>query len=114
MIDIRETAAVIALVRRGDRLWHHYANLVESAGSAMAVLRGEYKGIRLLGNSRAVQCGSPSAAEDPDDPDLDAIVEEIAAWRDKGLDVLTVLDEAYPPNLRTIHNRPPCSSSAAA
>ena len=38
MTDRRETAALIALLRRGDRLWHHYAQLVEAAGSALAVL----------------------------------------------------------------------------
>lgn len=104
MIEIRETAAVIALVRRGDRLWHHYANLIESAESAMAVLRGEYQELDSSGTLSLFHAIPPSAAEDQD---LDAIVEEITAWRDEGLDVLTVLDEAYPPNLRTIHDRPP-------
>ena len=40
-MDLSKTAALIALVRRGDHAWHHYADAVEAAGSALAVLRGD-------------------------------------------------------------------------
>jgi DNA processing protein len=103
MNDARETAAIVALLRRGDRLWHHYADLVESRGSALAVLDGDYED--------PVQLEAPALFDaDPDpvgDVDLDAVQREVEAWRSEGMRVVTVLDNDYPANLRTIHNRPP-------
>ena len=99
-MNLVETAALIALVRSGDRAWHHVADVVESAGSAEAVLRGDV----------------PEAAEPltlfeneatSEEPDLDAIVREIEAWQHEGIQILTVLDAGYPTNLRSVHNRPP-------
>ncbi len=102
MIARDETAAVIALLRRGDRPWHHYAQLIETAGSAIDVLEGRY--------------------HDPDEPehltlfpagpadegvDLAAIAGEIEAWEAEGMTLVTVMDERYPVNLRSIYNRPP-------
>ena len=94
-----ETAALIALLRRGDRAWHHYAEIVEARGSALAVL----------------QEGAPDELDVPtlfppvdrEDVDLDAIVAEVDGWRAEGIAVLTVLNERYPQNLRSIHDRPP-------
>lgn len=101
MSDLRETAALIALLRRGDRLWHHYAELVESAGSAVAVLDGDFDDPAREQSLALFEDGEPAAV------DLDAISAEVAAWRDEGFAVLTVLDDGYPANLRTVHNRPP-------
>lgn len=95
-----ETAALIALLRTGDRPWHHYSDLVEGAGSAVAVLRGDYVDpdeLPTLFDAR----GQSS------EPDLSAAIEEIERWRAEGMTILTVLDDAYPNNLRTVHNRPP-------
>ena len=39
--------------------------------------------------------------------DLRPILEELDAWQNEGIEVITVLDARYPLNLRTIHNRPP-------
>jgi DNA processing protein len=94
-----ETAAVLALVRRGDRLWHHYASLIDMAGSAVAVLHGDFE-----------EPGDPQfrlfeSVEPP--PDLDSIVAEIRQWREEGISVISILDDEYPSNLRSIHNRPP-------
>lgn len=95
-----ETAALVALARRGDRLWHHYAALVEMAGSALAVLHGDFE-----------EPGDPQhrlfdiGPSDP--PDLDAIVAEIQQWRDEEMSLISILDDEYPANLRSIHNRPP-------
>lgn len=102
MDSVQETAALIALLRRRDRLWHHYAALVEEAGSATAVLEGNYdefvpeEATCLFDDSHA-----------PEPVDLSSIVAELVAWRRDGIDVITVLDEQYPANLRTVHNRPP-------
>jgi DNA processing protein len=101
MTDLRENAAVLALVRRGDRPWHHYAGLIDAAGSAQAVLTGEYE-VPFYEPPRLFEetTGTPEAR-------LDAIVEEIRAWHAEGLQLVTIVDESYPENLRSIHNRPP-------
>lgn len=102
MHDRREDAAVIALIRGGDRPWHHYAQLAESAGSALAILEGRYvdpdddEPLVLFSEGR-----------DPEPVDLDAICSEIEAWEVEGMQLVTVLDDDYPVNLRSIHNRPP-------
>lgn len=105
MIDTLETAAVVALLRRGDRLWHHYADLIESSGSVFSVLADDPGEPDSL--EPPTLFAGASTRESPPEVDLDAIAEEITAWRDEGMQVLTVLDEEYPSNLRTIHNRPP-------
>jgi DNA processing protein len=96
-----ETAALIALLRRGDRAWHHYADVVEAAGSAVAVLRGEAPEAELEPLTLF------DAADAMDEPDLEAIVAEVEGWQREGMQVLTVLDDGYPTNLRSVHNRPP-------
>jgi DNA processing protein len=94
----RETAALIALIRRGDRPWHHFSDLVEEAGSALAVVSGDFAG----------DAETPTLFPREQTPvDLRAIAEEVEAWEAEGIAVVTVLDERYPANLRTIHNRPP-------
>jgi DNA processing protein len=105
MTDLRETAAMIGLLRRGGRVWHQYADLVESAGSAIEVLAA---GSGLSGvDEPAATLFEMDPAPPAEEPDLDAIIAEIRAWQAEGIQVLSVLDEEYPPNLRTIHNRPP-------
>ena len=85
----RETAAMIALVRRGGRAWHHYADLVESTGSALEVLDGG-------GLSPADEPPSTLFDLDPapqrDKVDLDPIEAEVRGWEDDGIRVLSVLD----------------------
>jgi DNA processing protein len=99
-MDLLETAAVVALVRRGGRAWHEYADLVETTGSALAVLRGDIpddqEPLTLFEDREPLE-----------EPDLDAVVAELEGWQREGMRILTVLDEAYPTNLRSVHNRPP-------
>ena len=95
----RETAALIALLRRGDRAWHHYAEIVEARGSALAVLDE--------GATDELDTPTLFPPTDREDFDLDAIVAEIDGWHAEGITVLSVLDERYPQNLRSIHDRPP-------
>jgi DNA processing protein len=95
-----ETAALIALVRRGGRAWHQFAELVEARGSALAVLR----------EPDPDDATTPTlfqAGAEPDVVDLEAIADEVRQWDAEGISIATVLDDAYPANLRTIHNRPP-------
>lgn len=98
MTDRRETAALIALLRRKDRPWHHYANLVEDVGSAVAILTGDYE---------SPYYEPPQLFDELSEVDLTAVEQEVADWAAEGIHAITVLDEAYPSNLRTIHNRPP-------
>ena len=96
---------MIGLLRRGGRVWHQYADLVESVGSAIEVLAG---GSDLGGGDEPVATlFEMDPAPPAEETDLDAIIAEIRAWQAEGIQVLSVLDEEYPPNLRTIHNRPP-------
>jgi DNA processing protein len=105
MTELLETAAMIGLLRRGGRAWHQFADLVESSGSALAVLAGDAKidgGDEPAGTLFELEPATPA-----DEPDLEAIMAEIRGWQAEGIQVLSVLDEEYPSNLRTIHNRPP-------
>ncbi|MGI8920259.1 MAG: DNA-processing protein DprA [Solirubrobacteraceae bacterium] len=97
MSRLRETAAVVALLRRGGRPPHELSERIEVAGSATAVLGGaDDSAPRLFAADAYGQV-----------VDLEAIAGEVAGWESQGLAVITVLDARYPPNLRTIHNRPP-------
>jgi DNA processing protein len=87
-----EHAALVLLLRTGTRPWQHYADLVEEAGSALAVLEQE--------------AGPQQQLLDPH-PDLQAAARQIEQWRAEGMRLLTVLDEDYPENLRGVHDRPP-------
>jgi DNA processing protein len=99
MAWIDETAALVALLRMGSRFWHECAEQVEEAGSAQEVLQRE-----LEGQSEG-KLFSTDADLSP--PNLAEVAGEIEAWLDEGMRLVTVLDEEYPSNLRTIHNLPP-------
>lgn len=96
MSDRTEAAALIALLRAGERPWAEYADLVEEAGSAVAVLEREHatEPATLFGDSRP-----PTQ--------LEQIAAEIDAWETEGMRLQTVLDPGYPENLRGVHDRPP-------
>jgi len=92
MSSLTEAAALVVLLRTGARPWQQYADLVEEAGSAVAVLERER--------------GGQSSLFAADDADADAET-DVETWRREGIELLTVLDAAYPQNLRTVHDRPP-------
>jgi DNA processing protein len=99
MASPNESAALVVLLRSGKRPWQQYADVVEDAGSAIAVLTDERASTQTLFG-------------DPDDPDRaeDEIAKaaaEIEQWEREGMRLLTVLDSGYPDNLRTVHDRPP-------
>jgi DNA processing protein len=89
MDSLSERAALVTLLRTGDRPWAEYAELVEEAGSAVAVLDRE-----------------PETSLFASDEHAKARV-DVTAWEDQGLGLLTVLDDGYPGNLRAVHDRPP-------
>jgi DNA processing protein len=89
-----ESAALVALLRNGRRPWQLYANLVEEAGSAIAVLERE--------------CGEQASLfGDPMREQIARAAAEIEAWSAEGMRLLTVLDPGFPENLRGVHDRPP-------
>lgn len=96
MPDRTEAAALIALLREGERPWAEWAALVEEAGSAVALLEREREPQppTLFGEDR------PPAQ-------LEEIAAEIVAWEAAGMRLHTVLDAGYPENLRAVHDRPP-------
>lgn len=99
MRSLEETAALVALLRIGRHFWHEVAELVEEEESALRVLERE-----LEGRDEGTLFPDESA---PERPNLDSIAEEIQGWLAEGMKMVTVLDESYPANLRTIHDLPP-------
>jgi DNA processing protein len=92
MSSLAERAALVTLLRTGKRPWAVYADLVEEAGSAIAVLEEEQRELTLF---------------ESETRDRNAAEGQIAAWEREGMQLVTVLDEAYPENLRAVHDRPP-------
>jgi DNA processing protein len=97
MTPLSEAAALVVLLRSGRRPWPAYAELVEDAGSALAVLE------RQATDSDE----QPSLFHEPHEPLVKAAEDEVATWEASGMRLLTVLDPDYPDNLRAVHDRPP-------
>jgi DNA processing protein len=91
-----ENAALVVLLRQGKRSPQAYAELVEDARSAVAVLEGEDLQQGLF------------------DPDLEAAMSDIQGWEARGIDLVSVLDPRYPENLLAVHDRPPLLFVAGA
>jgi DNA processing protein len=95
-----EAAALLILTRSGRLAAARYSSLVEAAGSALAVLHRE----RLEAEAQT------SFFTDPEErlaAELSDAAREIAGWRAQGMQLLTVLDPAYPENLKAAYDRPP-------
>jgi len=92
-----ETTAMVALLRSGALPWQRYADLVEEAGSALRVLTEETARIDDQTTLFA--------------PDVERLLSqaqaEIEGWEAVGMELLTVLDDGYPDNLRAVYDRPP-------
>jgi DNA processing protein len=101
MADVREQAAVLALVEKSPHLWSDVATLIESCGSALRLVRRDWSGFEPLELQEAKQLG------DVTDADLDRYEQLIAECAADGIALLTVLDAGYPRNLRQVYNRPP-------
>ncbi len=92
---------MVALLRGSRRPWVEYAELVEEAGSAAAVLERE----------QATQAGGqttliPDDAATSEEHVAHAIA-DLERWDAQGMRLLTILDPDYPPNLKAVHDRPP-------
>jgi DNA processing protein len=102
--DRREQAALLALTEVSPAPWHEVADLVEDAGSVMAVVEGTaqsytQKGTELL--AELVRQTTPAMV----DSWISTIEMTLEQLPDASL--ITVLDPEYPENLRRIYNRPP-------
>ena len=95
---------MVVLLRLGRRPWVEYAALVEERGSTAAVLEDE-----LQGDKEQTALFSTSTPTDTTNPNtlLDQARADVERWSAQGMHLLTVLDPAYPPNLRAVHDRPP-------
>jgi DNA processing protein len=86
-----ETAALVALLREGGRVWARYVVAARKSGarsvSALAVLEQE---LGLLSYEA-----------------LASAELELSQWRARGYQVLATSDSEYPDNLRVVENRPP-------
>jgi DNA processing protein len=85
------------LLRLGRRPWQAHAELVQSCGSAVAVLEREL----------SEQRGQASLLPGDPAPLLEAAAADIARWQADGHRLITVLDSDYPLNLHGVHDRPP-------
>jgi len=104
---------MVALLRTGKRPWVEYAERVEEKGSASAVLAEELAG-RAAPTQQTEQTSllePPAPARDVAEPTAERLLAEARAdldrWSASGMNLVTVLEPAYPPNLRAVHDRPP-------
>jgi len=104
MTTRREQAALLALTEASPRPWHEVSELVEDVGSAVAIAEGtatvagapEQELLRTLSERT-----TPEMVSRWNDV-LDGLIDRIPR-----INLLTVLDESYPINLRKVYNRPP-------
>jgi DNA processing protein len=82
-----DAAALVLLLRAGKRPWQQYSELVENNDVALSLLDEE---LGLLAREQ-----------------LEPVQAELETWYQRGFQVLTVLDDGYPDNLRAVHDRPP-------
>jgi len=95
LVSTRETAAVLALMARRPSPMNRLAGAIEEEGSALRLLREieEKETERLF-------------AIDDRQVTLDELEEHVHAWEREGIQLVTVLDAAYPANLRMVYDRP--------
>ena len=96
LVSTRERAAVLALMARRKVQWNRLAGSIEEAGSALALLEE-------LEKAKDPRLFSVESAE----VTLDQLEERVISYEQEGIWLTTVLDAAYPMNLRMVHDRPP-------
>ncbi len=97
-----ETAAVLALVGATQGEWYRTAALIEEVGSALRVLQRDWPAFAAVDPDTA---GALVGRVSVDDIERSQDLVDTLAAREIG--VITVLDPAYPLNLRQVYNRPP-------
>lgn len=102
MLDVREKAAVLALAKATQGKWHDTASMLSEVGSAVRFLRGDWTGLEAFEPAVAEELARRVTAEAVDEQVK--LIEDLAR---EGVQTLTVIDPAYPANLRAIFNLPP-------
>ena len=99
---LSEKASVLALVAATLGPWHATASLIEAAGSATRLLRRDWSGFDLFDREHAQGLiDRVSLAH------LEHAERTIEGAHELGAELITILDDAYPVNLRQVFNRPP-------
>lgn len=93
-----KTAALVALLRIGAQPHHIYSELVEQGDTPLALLERELT---------ETPAGQQTLGAPEPDRVLDAARAQLASWGAAGIRAITVLDAAYPENLRAVFDRPP-------
>lgn len=94
--ELRERAALVALLQRPGAKWQDIALEVLETGGATAALESR---LRLQETLFSVSDPVVSAIEDA--------AETLEAWEAAGIDVHACFDPGYPSQLRSIHQMPP-------
>lgn len=96
LMSIRETAAVLALLARHRLPWNRIAGSIEESGSAL----------QLLDDLERTPPDQQLFEVERKAITLDELEERVHGWHGEGFRLVTVLDAAYPVNLRMVHDRP--------
>ncbi|MGH2850838.1 MAG: DNA-processing protein DprA [Solirubrobacteraceae bacterium] len=99
----RERAAVLALMARHALPWNRLAGAVEEEGSALELFA------TMVGDNghEPVPLFVVDEVSDAKPVTLDSMQDYLLQLEREGVRVLTILDDAYPANLRMVHDRPP-------
>jgi DNA processing protein len=100
----REQAAVLALSRHASGPWWNVAQLVDEAGSALALIE---HGADAVETPEVLEATLPESARGEAARELNTFEQIITATAVEGDQLVTVLDDAYPTNLRLVYDRPP-------
>jgi DNA processing protein len=76
--------------------WNRLAGAIEEQGSALELLLNLDQ-----------QAAERLFEVDEETVTLDQLEDHVHSWEHEGIGLVTVLDEAYPVNLRMVHDRPP-------
>jgi DNA processing protein len=94
LVTARERAAVLALMAARALPLKELSNVIEEAGSALAVLADS-----KVTDGRLFDVDERTIS-------LDGLEDYIHACEHEGITILTILDAAYPANLRMVYDRP--------
>src|SRR4051794_18071631 len=92
----RQHAALIALLRRAKP--RQAAELLEDHHTPLQALEQ-----LLVGAQLSLDANPVSELDDA----IDLALADLRAWESEGIEVVTTLDDDYPLNLRTVHDKPP-------
>jgi DNA processing protein len=102
MASLEEQAAVLALVSATTDEWYRTAALIDEAGSALRIVNRDWNGFEPFDVAAAERLGSQVTKADVERQR--GVIQDLY---ERGIRIVTILDDAYPLNLRAIYNRPP-------